>query len=776
MTDRHRKQSATMPESPPDNWQLLGVTWLLGLCLLPLLLELDIRVSGFILGVFAIQLATIRWPRLRPERGILVLLTLLGGLNVFDAYRGIAGQSPGTALLLTMMALKLLEVRGRRDLRVLLLLFGFLLVVQFLFDKSALRTAFMTLLLFCNLALLFDLNHISKPLAGRLALWMRTKRALRVAGVILLQALPLALVLFVFFPRLNAPLWDLGIKNEFAISGLQDWLEPGSVRDLVVSGENALRVRFDQPPGIPAEQLYWRGIVVWHTNGVRWIPARPGEFANAQGSRPTQVQPIGETLDYVVALEPTEQHWLISLDLPTRIPNDARMTNDFQVITAKPVDDLRFYRMTSAPNYRTQGLSLSEETAATALPDNITPRMRELVQRWQSASVTPAQTVQQALDHFNQDEFYYTLVPPELGANPMDAFLFDASGFCDAGSFALLIRRDTRSHRARLSGRGITGHYLIRQSDAHAWNEVWLDERGWVRVDPTASVDPSRVDTNTCRAWARARRFDFAFLFDAKSGFCEHYAGSFALLMRIAGIPARIVLGYLGGEFNPITGHYLIRQSDAHAWNEVWLDERGWVRVDPTASVDPSRVDTNTGLQGMGAGAPVRFRIDQQDMLGNLLYQAHLLADALNTGWRQWVVGFSRNKQQRLLDALGLGALRDYGLALIMLIAGAAIMLLLSLNLARQRRPDDPIQRAYHHFLDKLRPLGLARRVNEGPLEHRDRVISRRPDLRTPVDAIVGLYLSLRYSGNSAATDRDHFQQRVRAFRPAVRSFMGRRR
>lgn len=676
-----------MPESPPDNWQLLGVIWLLGLCLLPLLLELDIRVSGFILGVFAIQLATIRWPRLRPERGILVLLTLLGGLNVFDAYRGIAGQSPGTALLLTMMALKLLEVRGRRDLRVLLLLFGFLLVVQFLFDKSALRTAFMTLLLFCNLALLFDLNHISKPLAGRLALWTRTKRALRVAGVILLQALPLALVLFVFFPRLNAPLWDLGIKNEFAISGLQDWLEPGSVRDLVVSGENALRVRFDQPPGIPAEQLYWRGIVVWHTNGVRWIPARPGEFANAQDSRPTQVQPIGETLDYVVALEPTEQHWLISLDLPTRIPNDARMTNDFQVITAKPVDDLRFYRMTSAPNYRTQGLSLSEETAATALPDNITPRMRELVQRWQSASVTPAQTVQQALDHFNQDEFYYTLVPPELGANPMDAFLFDA-----------------------------------------------------------------------------------------KSGFCEHYAGSFALLMRIAGIPARIVLGYLGGEFNPITGHYLIRQSDAHAWNEVWLDERGWVRVDPTASVDPSRVDTNTGLQGMGAGAPVRFRIDQQDMLGNLLYQAHLLADALNTGWRQWVVGFSRNKQQRLLDALGLGALRDYGLALIMLIAGAAIMLLLSLNLARQRRPDDPIQRAYHHFLDKLRPLGLARRVNEGPLEHRDRVISRRPDLRTPVDAIVGLYLSLRYSGNSAATDRDHFQQRVRAFRPAVRSFMGRRR
>jgi transglutaminase-like putative cysteine protease len=491
------------------------------------------------------------WPRFAgqgcaPATWILALLTIIGGLNVIDAYRGVAGQSPGTALLLTMMALKLLEVRARRDLRVLLLLFGFLLVVQFLFDKSALRTAFMTLLLFANLALLFDLTNVS----GVKTLRWRLQRAGRIAGVITLQALPLALVLFLFFPRLNSPLWNLGIENEFAITGLQDWLEPGSVRDLVVSGEDALRVRFDRPPNIPVERMYWRGIVVWHTDGRRWTPAEPGEFSDSE----TRVQALGETLSYMVALEPTDQRWLIGLDMPTSIPGDARLSSDFQVLAARPVEDLRFYRMSSAFNYRTQGLSLFEEAAATALPEAmITPRMRALVDGWRADDASPEAIVQRALTHFNQQDFYYTLLPPDLGNNPMDAFLFDA-----------------------------------------------------------------------------------------KSGFCEHYAGSFALLMRIAGIPTRIVLGYLGGEYNPLSGDYLIRQSDAHAWNEVWLAERGWVRIDPTAYVDPARVDADSRLRAMGAGAPVRFRIDEHGIIGNLLHQAHLLADALNAGWRQWVVGFSR--------------------------------------------------------------------------------------------------------------------------------------
>jgi len=670
---------AVMDANPlPDNWQLLGVTLLLGLCFLPLLLELDAQVGAFIGCIFALQLATIRWPSLRPGTWILASLTILGGLNVIDAYRGVAGQSPGTALLLTMMALKLLEVRARRDLRVLLLLFSFLLVVQFLFDKSALRTAFMTLLLFANLALLFDVTKASSLATLR----TRMQRAGRIAGVITLQALPLALVLFLFFPRLNSPLWNLGIENEFAITGLQDWLEPGSVRDLVVSGENALRVRFDRPPDIPIERMYWRGIVVWHTDGKRWTPAKPGEFSDSEAS----VQPSGETLGYIVALEPTDQRWLIGLDMPTSVPGDARLSHDFQVLAAKPVEDLRFYRMASALNYRTEGLNLFEEAAATALPEaTITPRMRALVDGWRADGASPEEIVQRALRHFNQQDFYYTLLPPDLGSNPMDAFLFDA-----------------------------------------------------------------------------------------KSGFCEHYAGSFALLMRIAGIPTRIVLGYLGGEYNPLSGYYLIRQSDAHAWNEVWLADRGWVRIDPTAYVDPSRVDAESLQRTMGPGAPVRFRIDQQGVIGGLLHQAHLLADALNAGWRHWVVGFSRGKQQRLLEALGLGNLREYGLALLMAVGAAAIMLLWSVALNRPRRPDDPVQRAYHRFLRKLHERGLGRHSDEGPQDHRDRITALRPDLKAAVDAIISLYLRLRYSADGSADDRQQFSKQVRSFSPARRPPRGR--
>jgi hypothetical protein len=228
-------------------------------------------------------------------------------------------------------------------------------------------------------------------------------------------------------------------------------------------------------------------------------------------------------------------------------------------------------------------------------------------------------------------------------------------------------------------------------------------------------------------------------------------------LMRIAGIPSRIVLGYLGGEFNPLSGDYLIRQSDAHAWTEVWLGDRGWVRVDPTAAVAAERVDANARLAALGAGAPVRFRLGDRPVLARLLYNAHLIADAMDAGWKRWVVGFSRLKQQRLLQSLGLGQFRELGLALGMIIGGAALMLLLSLALGRPPRVQDPVLRQYQRFLRKLQRLGLGRHAQEGPIDHRDRVVARRPDLRVAVDRIVALYV------------RHVLERHVKAFRPRRR-------
>jgi protein-glutamine gamma-glutamyltransferase len=353
-----------LPADPPDQRQLIAATALFGLSALPLLFDLDARVSAFIVGMLALQGLGIRFPRLRPGMLVLGLLTVVGGLNVIDAYRGIAGQGPGTALLLSMVALKLLEARNKRDLRVLLLVLGFVLVLQFLFDDSPWRLAAMVALLVGAFALLRDLTLPAHPPA----LAARTRISLRSAAVMSAQALPLALVLFVFFPRLDAPLWDLGIENPHAVTGLKDWLEPGSIKDLVVSGEDVMRVRFDRAPGMPVERMYWRGPVLWHAEGNRFSPARPGDFPEAV----VDVEPLSDPLDYTALLEPTDQHWITALDWPLAAPPGAELTADGQVLADQPIDERRMFRLRSATAYRVGALSLEEEAAALALPDTVT--------------------------------------------------------------------------------------------------------------------------------------------------------------------------------------------------------------------------------------------------------------------------------------------------------------------------------------------------------------------------------------------------------------------
>ena len=665
----------TPAADPPDRRQLTAAALLLALCALPLLAELDAQVGAFIAGVLALRVAAIRWPGLQPGVLLLGLLTLVGGLNVLDAYRGVAGQAPGTALLLSMVALKLLEARSKRDLRVLLLVLGFVLVVQFLFDDSLWRALLMAALLVASFALLRDLSLPTHPAT----LTARLREGLGRTGVMVIQALPLALVLFVFFPRLSAPLWDLGLDNAHAITGLKDWLEPGSVKDLVVSGEPVMRVRFDTPPGFPTEQMYWRGPVLWHAEGNRFEPAAPGDFPAAEAS----VEPLSEPLTYTALLEPSEQRWITALDMPLSAPRGAELTGDLQLLADRPIDDRQLYRLTSARDYRAAQLTLDQEQAATALPaDKVTPRMRALVARWSADDPPPETVVQRALEHFNREPFRYSLLAPDMGELAMDAFLFDA-----------------------------------------------------------------------------------------QVGFCEHYAAAFTLLMRTAGIPTRIVLGYLGGERNPYSGDYLVRQSEAHAWAEVWLPDQGWTRVDPTAAVAAERVDADGSLSALGANAPARFRVDSASPVGRLIYQLHLAADAFDAAWQSWVVGFSRFKQQRLLANLGLGRFREAGLVALMALTGAGVMLAWGLWLARPSRETDPVAAAYNQFQRRLRRMDsrLARRPDEGPLDHHARLVAARPDLAAGADAVVHAYVRLRYAGADRGADN------LRRLRDAVGALRRRR-
>jgi hypothetical protein len=274
------------------------------------------------------------------------------------------------------------------------------------------------------------------------------------------------------------------------------------------------------------------------------------------------------------------------------------------------------------------------------------------------------------------------------------------------------------------------------QHQAHGPQEVVRAALRYFNQEPFYyTLQPPRLGTNPADE----------FLFETRRGFCEHYASSFALLMRIAGIPSRIVLGYLGGELNPIGNYLIVRQSDAHAWVEVWLQKRGWVRVDPTAAVAPERVERSDILTDLGGGAPARFQIGDPGELYRWAHRLRLIADAVDAGWRNWVLDYSRSRQQGLLNSFGLGFLREYGLAAAMIVASALMLALVAAGIGRRRAPRDTLQKIYLRFCRRLATCGLERHPSEGPMAFGARIAAARPNLRRPVHSFLSLYLPLRY-------------------------------
>ena len=653
------------PAGHLDGPRIAGATLLLAAACLPLMRHLSPQVSAFVGVILLLRLAAVRWPALTPRRWMLLPLTLAGLAIAFDAYFSLVGRDAGTALLVVMLSLKTLELRAPRDLRALAVLFGFLLVSHFLFDQSAWLALYLSALLIADVAIMADLT--ARP-EGRPLF-----RSLRVAGTLTLQALPLALVLFLLFPRLSAPLWNLGDPQQRSVTGMSDSMEPGSVAELVISGEPAFRARFDGPAP-PQDRLYWRGLVLWDFDGRRWTRAPRGAMPEA---RPRIVEAGGQ-VGYEVVLEQTNQPWLYALDMPLTAPGTASLDGDFQLTAAQRLTKATRYRMVSATAYNTGPLDLDREAAGLQLPGNITPRMRDLVAGWQAGG-GPQQVIDRALAHIRGSDFYYTLLPPPLGDNPADQFLFET-----------------------------------------------------------------------------------------RRGFFEHYAGAFALLMRIAGIPARIVVGYQGAELAPWGNWYLVTQAEAHAWVEVWLEGQGWVRVDPTAAIAPQRVERGGLLDRLGAGTPLRFQLDETGILVRAVHRMRLLAAAAGVAWQDWVLDFSLARQERLLAAVGLGHLRQYGLALAMVVVATVVLGLLTLALVRGADRREPLERLYQQFCDGLARIGLPRGPSEGPLDYARRVVAARPDLREGIEAFMARYLPARYR-EAGAADLTAIKTELRRLHPRRR-------
>lgn len=659
----------------PERAQILWTTLLVAAACAPFVRYLNGQVTAFLALILAIRLVALRWPAALPNRWIRALLAFAGLGNCLAAYHTVTGQDGGSALLATMLVLKLLELDTKRDLRLVLILLGFLSVVQFLFDESFQLTFYLGLIALGLVTLLTELN------GGLGAAGLRP--ALRVSARLALQAIPLTLVLFVLFPRLTAPLWSLGIDSSKGLMGMSDSMEPGNISELVVNGELAFRARFaDRRPD--ANQLYWRGPVLWKMDGRRWTPGAPP----SDWQQPARLIEASEPIEYEVVMEPTKQRWLFALDMPVSEPEGTAISPEHQLLSNQPVTALKRYDARSVLSYRTAEPDARVRALALELPDNVTPRMRALVEDWRNqvtegreARADDWTLVQRALAHFNRENFYYTLLPPKLGANPADEFLFET-----------------------------------------------------------------------------------------RSGFCEHYASSFALLMRIAGIPSRIVLGYLGGETNEFGGYTIVRQSDAHAWVEVLIEGRGWVRVDPTAAVDPSRIDNRVATELLGAGASVRFDLGEAAALARWMRDLRLLGDTLEATWQNWVLDFSAQDQRRLMDRLGLGAWQEYGLAVLMVLAVSLTLGGILLVLMHERTGRDPLERLYARLCRRLAGVGLSRLPYEGPGDYGERVVAARPDLAPDVGGFLALYVPARYGERCTPETLQRLSNLLRDFQPKGQS------
>ncbi len=619
-----------------------------GACLLPLLLQLPPKLGiGFGIAAALVAFASRRRP-------LPFALRLLLGIGMCVAIATVAqgiGRDTACMVLAAMLALKPSETASLRDGRSLLGFALFAPFATFLLDQgpASLLLALLAVLL-ALLALQQLANDEAEVRVAADARWWQAS-----GGVLKLVALglPLALAAFWLFPRLPAPLWGLP-ERATARPGLSDTMTPGGWLDLMNDDTPTARVQFfGKAPA--QEQMYWRGPVLWDFDGKTWHQAKWLQRVPA-----TPVQAADAGWDYLVELEPTENRQLVALDLPAQVPDDAFVAIDYSVTAAQPLNNVTRWRMRSAaPASAEPKLPIMLRQRALELPPGFNPRTLALGHAWRA----------------------------EAGN--------DANGGADAA----------------IANRALA---MIRKDFAYTL-DVPLAGR-------------NEVDD---------------FLFDRKQGYCEHFSSAFVVLMRAAGIPARVVTGYAGGYRNPIGDYWLVLRSDAHAWAEIWLPRRGWVRVDPTAAVAPERVFNTLADRQPG-------RIGGFDGLVPVFNTG----DWLRRGWNDFVLGFNAKRQQDLLSPLGLGRIGSRGLVL--LFAGIAALALawMAWLIARGERERDPLLRAWHRLDRRYARQGKGREPHEPAQAWARRVAADVPTSGQHLHALSRRFSDARYAAIEPGTLR----------------------
>lgn len=657
-----------MPSLLAGRRERLLLVALVALVSAPHIVHLPLWASGLAVCVLAWQTWAHAAGRAPPPPGLRVGLTLLLFAGVALGFGRIDGAMPGVTLLVLMLALKLCEMARSRDAMVVLALCCVVLVAQFIFSQSPIMAAALVLQAWAIVAAFVYLH--TRRAAGR------ARHAAGESATLLGLALPVAVALFLLFPRLPGPLWGLpSDTGSQGITGLSDHMAPGAISQLARSDALAFRARFDGAVPPPAAR-YWRGPVFWDLDDGNWHNRR-----SAPSAGPSQISAIGPTQQVAITLEPSHQRWLIALDMPLSSTHAHRRTHGDNLVSPDPIETRIRYIETSATRYRLgRHLVPATRRRALALPASGNPRTRALARRWAAQDSAASAIVHRALQRFHDQPYRYTLDVP--------------------------------------------------------------------RTSPGNGIDD--------------------FLFDTRAGFCEHYAGAFVFLMRAAGVPARVVTGYLGGRPGLGGNYWIVRQADAHAWAEVWYPQQGWQRVDPTAAVAPERIERGIA-QSLAEPGDLGFMARGQR--GNPWYEAGLVWDALDAGWNQWFLAYGPALQDRLFRNLGLSGMGS-ALGLLTALVVGLMMIASALMAWRMRRPgpDDPVTAAWQRIDRRLARLDLARRPGETVHHQARRVADTRPDLAEPIQDLAARYARLRFGAHSTPAERRVFLARARAFRARPRS------
>ena len=582
---------------------------------------------------------------------LLVALAIAGGVHLHFGH--FFGKDPGIALLAALLCLKILESSTARDIRAAVLLCFFLQLGLFFYSQALGVAALALVGSLLAIVTLVSLHDGAAPVGPHL----------RTGALLLAQGLPFMFVLFVLFPRVQGPLWGLPADAYSGMSGLSDSMAPGSISRLGLSDAIAFRAEFARTPP-PPPQRYWRGPVLTVFDGRTWRP----DGAAPAGS--PSYRAAGPAYDYRLTLEPHNRRWLLALDYPVPPAGGPRYAGDYRLLADMPIRtrsrfDLRAYPAAAI------GIDEDHLVLATArqLPPDVNPRSRALAREFAASAASPQVILARTLAWMRARGLAYTLNPPLLGTHSVDEFLFET-----------------------------------------------------------------------------------------QRGFCEHFSSAFVFLMRAAGVPARVVTGYQGGETNPVDGTLVVRQSDAHAWAEVWLAGGGWLRVDPTALAAPQRIEEGLAA-ALEDGESLPFM--RRTRLA-WLRTARSQWEALSNAWNQQILGYNPLRQRELLARVGLPRADWQTLTVLLGAAGGGLMMLLFGSAFLQRKTQDPLDRAWSIFCRKLAKRGVPRQPWEGPIDYGTRAADAFPRQAATLLSITSSYARLRYGALIESAAVHELAQRIR--------------